>query len=213
LTSNLRPNETPPPAKIDAHKGRDEVRELRRVIWAMTAILGVSLAVNLLLAYTIRKGNQPSTPVKAAPLAAGTAVSPFKAQGMDGREVTISYKDSSQPLVIYVFTPQCSWCMRNLANLKTILARKQDSYRFVALSLTDKDVKPYVVDKQIDIPVFINPEDEAREQYVLGSTPQTIVVSPEGKVLQNWVGAYTGARQAEVESFFGVSLPGLTAAN
>jgi hypothetical protein len=49
------------------------------------------------------------------------------------------------------------------------------------------------------------------EQYGLGSTPQTIIVSLDGKILQNWVGAYTGDRRAEVERFFGVSLPGLTA--
>jgi peroxiredoxin len=183
------------------------------VIWAMTAILGVSLAVNLLLAYRIRQGNPSSASVKVAPLPVGTAVSPIKAQSLDGGEVTISYKDSSQPLVIYVFTPQCAWCVRNLVNLKAILTQKRDSYRFIALSLTDKDLKQYVAEQQIDVPVFINPGDEARKQYGLGGTPQTIIVSPDGKVLQNWVGAYTGARQAEVERFFGVSLPGLTAEN
>jgi hypothetical protein len=71
----------------------------------------------------------------------------------------------------------------------------------------------YLAEKQIDIPVFINPKDEVRAQYRLGSTLQTIIVSPDGKVLQNWVGAYTGARQAEVEKFFGVSLPGLFSEN
>jgi hypothetical protein len=101
--------------------------------------------------------------------------------------------------------------MRNLANLKTILAQRRDSYRFIALSLTDKDLRQYVAEKQIDIPVFINPGREAMEQYGLGSTPQTIIVSLDGKILQNWVGAYTGDRRAEVERFFGVSLPGLTA--
>ena len=63
------------------------------------------------------------------------------------------FKLCSQPLVIYVFTPQCLWCSK------------------------------------------------------------TIVVSPDGKVLQNWVGAYTEVRQSEVEKFFEVSLPGLTPEN
>jgi peroxiredoxin len=213
LPPELRADALPPPANGDTGERRDETRGLRRVIWAMTAILGVSLAVNLLLAYRIRQANQPRASVKTTPLPAGTTVPPIKAQSLDGGEVTISSKDGPQPLIIYVFTPQCSWCVRNLANLKTILAQRRDSYRFIALSLTDKDLKQYVAEEQIDIPVFINPVKEAREQYGLGSTPQTIIVSPDGKILQNWVGAYTGARQAEVEGYFGVSLPGLSDEN
>lgn len=213
MTAKPRADEITSLANPGARARGDEARGLRRVIWAMTVILGVSLAVNLWLAYRIRQGNQASTSVKAAPLPVGAAVPPIKAQSLDGEEATISYEDGPQPLVIYVFTPQCPWCSRNLANLKTILAQKHDSYRFIALSLNDKDVKKYVAEKQIDIPIFTNPGAEAREQYRLGSTPQTIIVSPDGKVLQNWVGAYTGARQAEVERFFGVSLPGLNAGN
>ena len=33
--------------------------------------------------------------------------------------------------------------------------------------------------------------------------------SPEGKVLQDWAGAYVGEQKAQVEAFFHVSLPGL----
>jgi hypothetical protein len=50
---------------------------------------------------------------------------------------------------------------------------------------------------------------ETLKAYKLRSTPQTIVVSPEGKVLQNWVGAYVGGQKSQVEAFFHVSLPGL----
>ena len=93
------------------------------------------------------------------------------------------------------------------------MAGNHDSYRFIALSLTDKDLKKYIADKQIDIPVFAKPTEEARQQYRLGSTPQTIVISPEGKVMENWLGAYNGAGQVEIEKFFGVNLPGLTIEN
>ena len=198
------------PGSIHSRERPVEDRGLRRVIWAMTVILVVSLAVNLLLAYRIRKGSHSNASVEFARLPIGTAVSPLKAHSLDGREATISYKDGEQPLVIYVFTPQCPWCRRNLANLKTVLARNHDSYRFVALSLSDKGLEQYLADKQIDIPVFANPAEEARQQYRLGSTPQTIVVSTDGKVLQNWVGAYTGGGRVEIEKFFGVNLPGLS---
>ena len=54
-------------------------------------------------------------------------------------------------------------------------------------------------DKQIS-------EDNA---YRLSGTPQTIVVSSRGEVMKNWNGAYVGDVKHEVESYFGIILPGL----
>lgn len=42
----------------------------------------------------------------------------------------------------------------------------------------------------------------------VGGTPRTIVVSRDGAVVRDWVGAYTNATLQEVEQFFGVDLPG-----
>jgi hypothetical protein len=44
----------------------------------------------------------------------------------------------------------------------------------------------------------------------LGSTPQTIVISSQGKIEKNWIGAYGDDTKKEVEDYFGVVLPGLT---
>jgi len=183
------------------------------VIWAMTVILGISLAVNLFLAYRIRKGDQASPVIRPAPLAEGAVVSPIKAHNLDGGEVTISSQDNSNPLVVYVFTPQCSWCGRNLSNLKKILAEKHGAFRFVGVSLTDKELERYLSEKQLDLLVVMNPTAQTRNEYRLGSTPQTIVISPNGRILKNWVGAYSGTTQKEIEEYFGVRLPGLSSEN
>jgi hypothetical protein len=45
--------------------------------------------------------------------------------------------------------------------------------------------------------------------YKSSGTPETIIISPEGRVVRAWPGAYTGQFQHEVENFFNVSLPGL----
>jgi hypothetical protein len=204
-TNTLAPSQT-------SNDASSEIRGLRRVIWAMTVILSISLAANLLLAYKI-KGLNNSLQAKAAPpkplLPPGTKVAPIKASRLDGQQEIISYGESFQPVVLYVFTPQCQWCANNLANLKAILAQKQGSYRFVGLSLADKDLNDYVGKNKLDIPIYINPAKESQQEYKLGNTPQTIIVSPEGKVLQNWIGAYTGIVQNEVERYFGIKLPGL----
>jgi len=38
----------------------------------------------------------------------------------------------------------------------------------------------------------------------------TIVISSEGKVLDDWSGAYAQATREDVESFFKIKLPGIT---
>jgi len=51
---------------------------------------------------------------------------------------------------------------------------------------------------------------ETIESLGLGSTPQTIVISAEGRVLKNWKGAYGERVQPDVEAYFGIRLPGLS---
>ena len=67
----------------------------------------------------------------------------------------------------------------------------------------------YLTVSHLDIPTYSDLSKETITAYKLGGTPQPLVVSPEGKVLKNWKGAYTGGQESEVESFFQVKLPGL----
>lgn len=61
----------------------------------------------------------------------------------------------------------------------------------------------------LKLPVYSGLPNETKEAYKISGTPQTIVVSPEGRVLQNWMGAYVGDKKSQVEAFFHVTLPGL----
>lgn len=63
------------------------------------------------------------------------------------------------------------------------------------------------------MPVYKDLTELSKLTYKLGATPQTIVVSPEGKVIKNWMGAYSGDKAREVEEYFNVRLPGLTPSN
>jgi peroxiredoxin len=206
-------------ANISPHTRADgdgyRSRTLRRVIWAMAFMLGVSLITNLLLAYRVKTLGDSMRELNAPPpgLEVGTTVSPIKAHTLGGQTEVISYAEEERPVVLYVFTPQCSWCARNLANFKALLAHERGTYRFVGLSLTDKDLQDYAAKNQLDCPIYFNPAEETMREYKLGGTPQTIVISREGKVLKNWVGAYTGQQQTEVEQFFQLSLPGMTPGN
>jgi hypothetical protein len=53
------------------------------------------------------------------------------------------------------------------------------------------------------------PVHRGYKSYGLGPTPLTLVLSSDGEILKSWVGAYSGHTQKEVESYFGITLPGL----
>jgi hypothetical protein len=63
---------------------------------------------------------------------------------------------------------------------------------------------------KLDFPVYTNLSEETRSAYRLGSTPETIVVDTDGKVIHAWVGAFTGSTKREIERFFSIHLPSLS---
>ncbi len=196
----------------------------RTTYLALVLGLTASGTLNVLLARRVRALGQAVTAAaaggggvaRAAPLAVGAVVPPLTATGLDGARTTIAY-DSTRDgrlTVLYVFTPQCVWCARNLANLKALLTAKQGApdVRFVGLSLAPDSVGTYVAQQGLTplLPVVVTRLSAATmSAYHFGGTPQTVVISPDGRVVKNWSGAWTQKTQAEVEAFFHVTLPGL----
>ncbi len=139
----------------------------------------------------------------------GTDVPSFRAVDLRGQPRTIVYNNESKPTVLYVLTPACSWCARNMDNFKALVDQENSQYRFIAVSLSRHGLAEYVAKNDLNLPVYTDLSAETQKAYKLGGTPQTIVVSPEGRLLQNWGGAYVGDQKAQVEAFFNIKLPGL----
>lgn len=176
----------------------------------LTAMLIASVALNVMLALKIRELTGAQDAVRAnSELKVGTAVPSITAKRLDGESETIGYAGGERPTVLYVFTPQCGWCTRNLDNLRTLIDQKGKDYRFIGISLSEEGLEKYVTDHQLPIPIYTDVPKEAGEAYKMGGTPQTVVISPQGKVIQNWVGAYAGDQKSQVEAYFGVTLPGI----
>jgi len=94
-------------------------------------------------------------------------------------------------------------------NFKALVDQENSQYRFIAVSLSRHGLAEYVAKNDLNLPVYTDLSAETQKAYKLGGTPQTIVVSPEGRLLQNWGGAYVGDQKAQVEAFFNIKLPGL----
>jgi len=139
----------------------------------------------------------------------GLFVPPIAVKRIGGEVDVISYQGTNLPTVLYIFTPPCSWCARNMDNFKTLVEKESGQYRVLGISLTQEGLAEYVAKNDLKLPVYFGLSPDTLKTYKLGSTPQTIVISPEGKVLQDWLGAYVGNQKSQVEAFFHVSLPGL----
>ena len=178
-------------------------------------LLSLSLSGNVAIgAAFLRLANSPTTSTASGPNvpagpATGTRLPLLQAKDLSGKPVSIAFDSDSRPTVLYVFTPTCIWCKKNLQNLKSIVAKNQDRFKFIGLSLSPDGVDAYLKDTGLDFPVYTGPAPEIVRSFGLGATPSTFVLSTTGVLQRHWTGAYAGATIPEVEDFFGVKLPGL----
>ncbi len=172
-------------------------------------LLTASLGLNAVVAHRLRRLEATVGPARQPPLEVGASVPPIVAKGLDGRSDTITYAGSNRLTVLYVFTPQCVWCAKNMDNLQTLLRARAQDDRFIGLSLSEEGVADYVRTHELTIPVFTGISSKTISAYKLGGTPQTLVISPDGRVVKNWSGAWIEKQKADIEAFFQVQLPGL----
>ncbi len=166
-------------------------------------VIGASVAMNLLLANRLL--NAPTS--RSVVLRSGTVVAPFTATSVAGKPTIVDYR-AAVPTILYHFSPTCTWCERNWNNVRALVAETKGRYRVVGVSTTP--VTPeFMRTNQLDFDVVDSVTPDVARRYGLSGTPQTIVVSTNGRVLQSWNGVFSGAQQQEVEAYFRLHLPGL----
>jgi len=172
--------------------------------WLPIALLALSLSVNGYLMWRVKA---PSGPVREH-LKIGQLLPSMNANELDGGHATLAWGDESKDTVLYVFRPDCIRCKRNLQNLRTVVADQGANYKFVGVSLTNEGLKEYLQTTPLPFSVVSVGSDTAKA-FKLGVTPETVVISPDGKIRKVWQGAFADAVQTEVEATFNVQLPGL----
>lgn len=178
------------------------------LLTAAIALLICSVAINVLLARRVAALNGTLLYLKAEnKLSAGASVPPINAKDIDGNAASVSYTSDGIPTVLYVFSPQCKWCEKNIPSIKSFADQVHGKYRLVGMSLSSDGLRSYVAQNGFAFPILDELPPYIVTSYKLGGTPQTIVVSDEGKVLKDWSGAYFGGTKKEIEEYFHVRLP------
>jgi hypothetical protein len=179
--------------------------------WFLLVLLTASLVLNVYQGWKLKgKAAPPPSPPATQKLSAGMSIPVLNVTNSAGALDAISYSNP-KPTVLYIFSPSCDWCKRNNANVNAIATLKNDSYRFVGLSLSDYELRQYVETEHIGFPVYSGLKGELIEKLGFTETPQLLVISSDGIVLKNWTGAFVKDVAQDVEGYFNIRLPGITA--
>jgi len=183
----------------------------RPTVLPLLSILLVSLIANVYLSrrVAVLASLRPLAETPIEPVKAGATLPKLIGFTLDGRSATLEYGHDLRPTVVYVFSPQCIWCARNLANIRHLVETRGAQYRFVGVATSDDELSEYVAKARLPIPIFTRASADSVHAYGLSSTPQTLVIDVSGKVIKAWLGAYVDATVTEVETFFETHLPGL----
>lgn len=162
-----------------------------------TCVLAASLCLNLVLGWRLMDLRTP-------PLTMLPAVSRTGAQ----KDLRFDH-----PTLLYVFSPACRWCSRDHQNLLALHEARGLAFRFVAVTKDVIRLEEYLNKNPFPFDVVL--ADRSRISGALetnlSATPQTVVIREGGIVEKAWIGALFGPRKTEVEAYFGVRLPGITA--
>lgn len=173
-------------------------------------LLAGSLALNVWLGLPRRAGPDGATHPPSS-LPAGTRLPPLSGRTLDGRPFRIDPGATHTETGVYVFSARCSWCERDLDNIRTLAGRRGDRIRFLAVSTGPEDLRSlreYAKAVALNLEVVSDVPTEQRAAYSMDGTPQLLVLGNDGRLRKVFKGALQAGTLEEAEAFFGLDLPG-----
>ncbi len=172
--------------------------------------LVASLSLNTWLA--LRSSPAPSQSRQAGLQEGVVLPAVLAVKSIDGQATQVPLR-GSVPVLLYVMSPTCGWCARNYDNIVALARHEQiaGKYRLVGLS-NHQDaalLRDHLKSYPLPFEVFIIESGDDVSKFYLDVTPQTATVGPDGIVTNAWVGAYTERLRGNIETAFGLTLPGL----
>jgi hypothetical protein len=169
--------------------------------WWSVCLCGLLVGALVYQRWELRQHRAPPKP-----LTPGELIKPLTVRSVDNNPLTLRWDSYTSATVLYVFSPDCMWCVRNAGSVR-ILAEKASAYRVIGISTTSDGLGKYLDSTGHPFPVYVLPMTSAVKMLHIIGTPETIVISSRGIVEKVWAGAYSGRIQREIQNTFGVILP------
>src|SRR5215213_1144478 len=193
--------------------GSPNVYQVSRKKMLLFVLLGVALvALNVGLVVqnrTLKAAAGNGGGGRALVLPPGKSVPALSGLDSEGRQLVFDYGSDQRKTLLFVFSPRCPYCTKNMPNWNALtLGLDEKEFRVVAVSTVPEGVKEYVEKNGFkNVPVITTPDPKDKVAYEMNVTPQTVLIGADGTVEKVWTGLIQGAEREDIEKLFGVSLP------
>jgi hypothetical protein len=174
-------------------------------------VLAAAIPVLLLISvgFNVLQAKRIEDLLHASPMAGrvGAPAGAIVGTALNGAPVRIAV-DAGQPTLVYYFKTTCGWCERNWHNVQALADAAQDGYRLVAVT-SEPDVAAFARSRGFTFEVVQDLSNETRRHFGFKGTPHAVLVSAQGLVSHEWLGAFQGGAVRQIEDLFGIVLPGL----
>lgn len=166
------------------------------------AILVLSLASNIALAYVIHRDRTPQAPPGPK---VGEMVGTLTGFDDSGAKITIPGDSRGRPTVLYVFSQSCVWCERTMPALRTLIPKDSSHFRFVAVDISAPFApsRPYLSANNLAFEASFHPDPETRTHIGAEGTPTILVVDTTGRVEKVFNGALIGTTLRSATEYLG----------
>ncbi|MEZ5358439.1 MAG: redoxin domain-containing protein [Candidatus Zixiibacteriota bacterium] len=121
----------------------------------------------------------------------------------DGETVLLSYSPDAPFTVLFWFSPGCAGCEDNFEFWEKLASdTKNNRVRFYGMCIGDVDDAIAFADEQdFPFPTLCVSEQFVLDAYKGGVIPQTVLIAPEGTVLDTWTGKMEDPQKDKILSF------------
>jgi hypothetical protein len=176
-------------------------------------VLGLSLLANV-GQYVLRLRTQPAVSPytvnryeKNLLPQPGTTLASLHLLSADGSKAELQFGSNELPTVVYVMSPTCKWCERNLQMIDALVTQVHGRYRVIGISNTTKGLQDYIHKISPPFPIYYPDPNYTNAAITTDITPRTLLFSPSGSFIQGWNRAYLNQTKSDIAMFFKISLP------
>jgi thiol-disulfide isomerase/thioredoxin len=148
----------------------------------------------LLYVVLLLNGCTSETTIEAVP------VSDFAVRSLNGEQIQLADL-RGRWVVLNFWATWCAPCVAELPLLQQLAERHADQLTVLAVNMREDEaeVRAFVVQHNLSLPILLEPDDQTLLEYGVQGLPLSIVVSPDGEVLQRHLGLVDQAFQAWLE--------------
>ncbi len=172
-------------------------------MFVVTALLSL-VTINVLLLkqnYELKSSARTRRSPSRDDLKLGVSLPSLIGIGANGVTLAFNYSQASPKSLILIFAPGCKYCEDNMSSWKALTEVALSSkLRVVGVSLVFDGAYDYLAKYQIyHVPIISKFDSEIQRSYKLGRSPQTLVVSGDGKVIGVYNGILNNSERKEIE--------------